>query len=50
MGSYDLTVSKTLYVEREDVIEKERKDHYGFAPGKITGLKYIGVFKTRYNF
>jgi glutaminyl-tRNA synthetase len=45
-GTYDLSVTKTLFVERDDVREKDSKDHFGFAPNKIVGLKYLGVVKV----
>jgi len=45
-GSYELTVSKNIWVERDDVRETDSAEFFGFAPGKIVGLKYFGVVKV----
>jgi glutaminyl-tRNA synthetase len=45
-GSYDLTVSKNIWVERDDVRETDSAEFFGFAPGKIVGLKYFGSVKV----
>ncbi len=45
-GSYELTVSKNIWVEREDVRETDSAEFFGFAPGKIVGLKYFGSVKV----
>jgi glutaminyl-tRNA synthetase len=40
LGSHRIHLSKTVYVEREDVLELDHKEHFGMAPGKLSGLKY----------
>lgn len=45
-GTYNINVTKNIWVERDDVRLVESKDHFGFAPNKIVGLKYFGIVKT----
>ncbi|EGR28605.1 hypothetical protein IMG5_171930 [Ichthyophthirius multifiliis] len=44
-GSHKITLFNQVWVEREDTLMKDHKDFFGFAKGKIVGLKYAGVFK-----
>ena len=39
-GTYEIKLTKELYIERSDVLLEDKKDFYGFALGKVVGLKY----------
>ena len=39
-GSYTMTLAKENYIDRSDIRIKDSKDFYGFAVGKVVGLKY----------
>jgi glutaminyl-tRNA synthetase len=46
-GSHQVTLSKTLYVEKQDIRLDNNKDHFGINPNKIVGLKYAGIFQIQ---
>lgn len=39
-------MKKYLYVDREDVRDVDHPKFFGFAPGKLVGLKYAGKVKV----
>eukprot|EP00331_Platyophrya_macrostoma_P025535 CAMPEP_0176435322 /NCGR_PEP_ID=MMETSP0127-20121128/17239_1 /TAXON_ID=938130 /ORGANISM="Platyophrya macrostoma, Strain WH" /LENGTH=375 /DNA_ID=CAMNT_0017818299 /DNA_START=72 /DNA_END=1199 /DNA_ORIENTATION=- len=45
-GAYPITLTKELYVDRSDVRLKDSSDFYGFAVGKVVGLKYAYPVKV----
>jgi len=45
-GKYKLNLKKHLFVDKEDVRAVDNPKFFGFAPGKIVGLKYAGIVKV----
>ena len=39
-GSYEIKLTKEIYIDRSDILLEDSKDFYGFAPGKVVNLKY----------
>jgi len=46
-GGYEITLTKEFYVDRSDIRLEDHKDFYGFAPGKVVGLKYAYPVKVK---
>ena len=46
-GGYTMILTKENYIDRSDVRLKDSKDFYGFAPGKLVGLKYACPVKVQ---
>ena len=40
LGGYTITLTKEIYVDRSDIRLEDSKDFFGFAPGKLVGLRY----------
>ncbi|CAG9329175.1 unnamed protein product [Blepharisma stoltei] len=45
-GSYTVTITSNIFIERSDFHEADDPSFFGLAPGKIVGLKYL-PFKIR---
>lgn len=41
-----MNLRKHLFVEKEDVRANDHPKFFGFAPGKIVGIKYAGLVKV----
>lgn len=39
-------MKKHLFVDKEDVKAVDNPKFFGFAPGKVVGLKYAGIVKV----
>jgi len=46
LGSHALSLTATVYVERDDFREVDDPSFYGLAPGKWVGLRYAGYVKV----
>jgi glutaminyl-tRNA synthetase len=46
-GVHTVKLTSSLFIDRSDFKEKDSKDFFGLAPGKVVGLKYV-PFKVRY--
>ncbi len=42
MGSHNIEVTSSLYIDSSDFRLVDQKDYYGLAPNKAVGLKYYG--------
>ncbi len=40
-------LSKKIYVERSDIRLEDNKSFFGFAPGKLVGLKYSFLVRVK---
>ena len=45
-GMYDIVLTKEIFVEREEVRLVDNPKFFGFAPGKLVGIKYAGKVKV----
>lgn len=45
-GAYTITLGKECYIDRSDIRLKDSSDFYGFAVGKVVGLKYAYPVKV----
>lgn len=46
LGSHALTVSRTVFIDREDFREVDDASYFGLAPGKVAGLRYAGFVRV----
>ena len=46
-GGYPITLTKEIYVDKCDVRLEDSKDFFGFAPGKLVGLKYVFAVRVK---